>query len=217
VTTRVLLATVVLAVSAVPAAAQTLSGAAEGFNVQRRIYYQGAVYQQTGLWYGAAGAVRLGPVQVGVSGLFGTLKGDGSTQNPDVTARTTAATLLIVAAPWLALGAQVEARRFEAAAGVTTWRLIGGHVRLEPGLGLAGLRGLADASVLPASSVTGGPSLKMAVQARVGATYAPPGSLLQLRVGYRFERYDIDAVGASPARYEQYRGIIAEAGIRLGR
>jgi hypothetical protein len=90
-------------------------------------------------------------------------------------------------------------------------------VRLEPPLGLAGLRGLAYASVLPASSVTGGPSLKMAVQATARAAVAPAGSPVEFRVGYRFERYDISASGLTLERYEQFRGIVAEAGIRLGR
>jgi hypothetical protein len=38
-----------------------------------------------------------------------------------------------------------------------------------------------------------------------------------LRIGYRFERFDVEATGASPERYEQFRGLIAEAGLSLGR
>jgi len=211
-------ALVALAVGVAPVAvrAQSLTGTAEGFNLQRRVYYQGAVYQQAGVWYGAAGAVRLGPVRVALSGMMGTLSGGGAT-NPDAQMRTTAASVHIVLAPWFAVGVQAEARRFATDAGITTWRLVGGNVRLEPGLGLAGLTGVAEASVLPASSVSGGPSIGSALQATVGASYTPPGSLLVFRLGYRFERYDIGASGASPERYEQFRGIIAEAGIHLGR
>jgi hypothetical protein len=175
------------------------------------------VHEQTGLFFGGAGAVRLGPLRVGVSGLMGTLSGDGGATNPDVKVRTTAVTAHIAVAPGVLLGAQAEARRFEADAGVTAWRLIGANVRLEPGLGLAGLRALADVAVLPASSVSNGPKLKVAIQATVGASFAPRGGPLVMRIGYRFERYDIDATGASPERYEQFRGLVAEAGLSLGR
>ena len=213
---RRLLVALALGTLPLPAAAQALSGGAAGFNVQRRVFYQGAVYQQTGVWYGAAAAARLGPVRLGLSGLFGSL-GGGGTQSPDVTIRATTVTLHLAVAPWMLVGAQAEARRFEADAGVTSWRLIGANVRAEPGLGLPGLTGLADVSVLPASSVSGGPSLKMAVQATVGVGFAPAGSHLAFRLGYRFERYDISASGASSERYEQFRGIVVEAGVRLGR
>lgn len=211
-------ASLVLALGFCPigAAAQPLSGFGQAFNVERRIYYQGAVYQQTGLWYGAIGAVRLGSLQVGVSALMGTASGGGAT-SPDIQIRTTAVTLHYILAPWIALGVQAEARRFESDAGVTMWRLIGGNVRLEPGLGVAGLRGIAEISVLPASSVSGGPSLQTAMQAAIGAGFAPSGSPLDLRLVYRFERYDVAASGASPERYEQFRGIVAQVGIRLGR
>lgn len=206
----------VLCACPVGAAAQPVSGFGQAFNVERRVYYHGAVYQQTGLWYGAIGAVRLGRVQLGVSALMGTATGGGAA-SPDIQIRTTAVTLHYVTAPWIALGVQAEARRFESDAGVTMWRLIGGNIRLEPGLGVVGLRGIADLSVLPASSVSGGPSLQMAVQAAIGAGFALAGSPLDFRVVYRFERYDIAASGASPERYEQFRGVVVQAGIRLGR
>jgi hypothetical protein len=131
--------------------------------------------------------------------------------------RTTAVRVLLAVAPGIAVGVQAEARRFEADAGVTVWRLIGVNARLEPGLGLAGLRALADVSVLPASSVVNGPKLKLALQATIGASFAPRGGPLVLRIGYRFERFDVEATAQSPERYEQFRGLVAEAGIRLGR
>jgi hypothetical protein len=211
-------AALVLGLCACPigAAAQPVSGFGQAFNVERRIYYRGAVYQQTGLWYGAIGAVRLGRMQLGVSALMGTASGGGAA-SPDIQIRTTAVTLHYMAAPWIALGVQAEARRFESDAGVTMWRLIGGNVRLEPGLGVAGLRGIAEISVLPASSVSGGPSLQTAMQAAIGAGFAPARSPLDFRVVYRFERYDVAASGTSPERYEQFRGVVAQVGIRLGR
>ena len=210
-------AALVLALCASPvgAAAQPVSGVGQAFNVQRRVYYRGTVYQQTGLWYGAAGAVRLGRMQVGLSALMGTVTG-GGTASPDIQIRTTAVALHYLLAPWVALGVQAEARRFESDAGVTMWRLIGVNAHGEPGFGVAGLRGVADLSVLPASSVSGGPSLATAVQATVGAAFAPGGSPVEFRVVYRFERYDIAASGASPERYEQFRGVVAQVGIHLG-
>ena len=82
---------------------------------------------------------------------------------------------------------------------------------------MAGLRGFADVSVLPSSSVTDGPKLKVALQVAAGASYSPPRSPLRLRLGYRFERYDIEASGLTGERFEQFRGIVVEAGIGLGR
>ena len=208
-----------LAVLLAPAAAQAQkpSLTAGGFNVQRRVFLQSSVVEQTGLWVGASGTARFGKLRLGLTGLMGTLKGDGSPMNPDVKVRTTALTLGLAFVPALTVGVQVEARRFDADAGVTAWRLIGGRVRFEPALGVPGLRGLADVAVLPASSVSGGPSLKMAMEMTVGTTYSPPRGAVQMRLAYRFERFDVAAQGLAGERYEQFRGLVAEVGIRLGR
>lgn len=199
------------------ASAQWLSLTGGGFNVQRRVFLQAAVIQQTGMWISGSGAVRLGKLRIGLSGLMGTLKGDGSPSNPAIKARATALTLGIAFTPAVTVSAQVQARRFDADAGITSWRLIGGGVRFEPGLGIPGMRGLADLAVLPASSVSGGPSLKMAVETTVGLTYNPARSALQARLAYRFERFDIGAQGLAGERYEQFRGLMVEVGVRLGR
>lgn len=212
----------VLALAAVllpeAAHAQRLTLTAGGFNVQRRVYLQGSVLEQTGVWIGAGGIARLGRIRVGLTGLMGTFKGKGNDPaNADVKARTTALTVGIAFNPAVTAGVQVEGRRFEADAGTTSWRLIGVRARLEPGLGIPGLRGLADIAVLPASSVNGGPSLKTALEATIGATFAPPQSALLLRLAYRFERFDVGAQGLAAERYEQFRGLVAEVGVRLGR
>jgi hypothetical protein len=199
------------------AAAQGLAGDVGAFNVQRRLSYQSAVYEQTGVAVGLAGTAHLRFVQLRVRGLFGTLKGDGTAANPDVKLRTTTAALEFAVSPWLGLGALAEARRFEADAGITTWRLFGALARLEPGLGLPGLSGLAEFALLPAGSVSNGPKTKAALQFLVGVSYRVPRSPLQVRLGYRFERYDFEASGLSPERYEQFQGVVAEAGLRLGR
>ncbi len=207
-----------IALCAVPilAAAQEVRVAGQAFNAQRRIYYRGTVYEQTGLWYGGAGSMRLGPVRVGVGLLMGTAGGTDAA-NPSVKIRTTAVTAHYAPRPWLALGVQAEARRFESDAGVVVWRLIGANARVEPGLGVPGLRGIADISVLPASAVTGGSSLSMAVQATMGFAWSPGAGPWELRLAYRFERYDIASGSVSPERYEQFRGVIAAIGIPIGR
>ena len=210
---------VVLAAVLLPAAAhaQRLTVAAGGFNVQRRVYLQSTVLEQTAVWIGAGGTVRLGKLRVGLSGVMGTFKGDGSPANPDVKARSTAVTAQFAFTPAFMAGVQVEARRFDADAGATSWRMIGVRARFEPGLGIPGLRGLADVAVLPASSVSGGPSLKTAMEVTVGLSLAPRRSALLARLAYRFERFDVAAQGLAAERYEQFRGLVAEVGVRLGR
>jgi len=210
---------IALVAPALPGAAraQGIGGTVGGFNTQRRIYYESAVYEQTGLMYGGAGSLRLGPLLVEAGTLQGTLAGDGSTANADTKVRATTARAQIALGPWARLGAQLESRRYEADAGPTVWRLLGAAVHVEPGLSITGLRGWADVAILPASLVSGGPKLKVAMQVAVGASFSPRRSPLNLRLGYRFERYDIEASGLAGERYEQFRGIVAEAGVRLGR
>ena len=190
---------------------------AGAFNAQRRIYLQGGVLEQTGLLAGGSAVLGLGPLRVGVSGWMGTLKGDGGATNPDAKARTTSAFARVLVAPGVQVGGQYEVRRFESEAMVAVWSLMGANARLEPGLGVPGLQGLIDVSVLPASSVSEGPKLKMAVQTTVGVSFGLPRSPLSVRIAYRFERFDIEATGSSPERYEQFRGLVVEAGLRLGR
>ena len=209
-----------LAALLLPAAAhaQKLVLTGGGFNVQRRVYLQNSVLEQTGLWIGGSGTARLGKLRIGVSGLTGKFKGEaGDPANTEVKARTTAVTVQLAFTPALMAGVQAEGRRFDADAGVTSWRLIGVRARFEPALGIPGLRGLADVAVLPASSVSNGPSIKMALEAAVGVTLAPPRSPLLARLTYRFERFDIAEEGLAAERYEQFRGLTVEVGFRLGR
>ena len=211
---------VALAALLVPGAAlaQGVEGGAGAYNVQRRVWYQSAVHEQTGLLVGGGAALRLGRLRIGVDGVMGTLKAaETSAGDEDVTVRSTAVRALFAVAPALLVGVQAEARRFEADAGVTMWRLMGASLRFEPGLGREGVRALADVSVLPASSVSGGPKLTMAVEATLGVSVRLPRSPLGVRIAYRFERFDVEATGTSPERYEQFRGLVAEASLRLGR
>lgn len=197
--------------------AQGLGVGAGAFNARRRIYYQSTVHEQTGLVVSGSGVLQLGWLRVGAGGWMGTLKGDGTAINPDVKARTTSATVHVLVVPGVMLGAQYEVRRLEADVAVSVWTLMGGNVRMEPGLGAAGLRGLIDVSLLPSSSVSGGPKLSSAMQATVGVAYAPLRGALSVRLGYRVERYDVEAAGTANPRYEQFQGLIVEAGLRLGR
>ena len=208
---------VVLGLVVVPvlAEAQGLGGLA--FNARRRVYYQSAVREQTGLLVGGSGMMRLGPLEVGVGGWLGTLKGDGTALNPDAKARTTVASGLVQVVPGVMVGARYEVRRFESDVGVTVWTLMGAGVRVEPGLGAPGLRGLVEAVVLPSAAVQGGAALAAARQVTVGVSYAPPRSPLGLRLGYRVERYDVEAAPGVSARYEQFQGLVVEAGLRFGR
>ena len=211
-------AVVVLIAALIPGAAlaQGVQGMARGYNVQRRVYYQSAVHEQTGLLIGGRGSIRLGPLLLGVDGVMGTLKAAEETAgDEDVKVRSSAVRVLFAPVPSLLVGVQAEARRFEADAGVTMWRLLGANLRLEPQLGHQSLRALADVSVLPASSVANGPKLKMAVQAMIGLGVDLPRSPVGFRVYYRFERFDIEATAQSPERYEQFRGLVVEAGLRL--
>ncbi len=211
------LAALALAIVPRTARSQSLDAAAEAFNAQWRVYAQGTAFEQKGLMVGGSGGVRLGRIRIGVGGWMGTLKGEGSAASPDVKTRTTAASVLVRVLPRLDLGAQYEVRRFETALGATVWTMMGASVRLMPNLGVPGLDGMVDVSLLPSASIADGPKVSMALQTNVGVTYAPQGGRVSFRLAYRFERYDVGAVGGAGAHYEQFRGVAAGVGIRFGR
>jgi hypothetical protein len=208
-----LLGTVLVA----PLEAQGLGGGGLAYHVQHRVLYAGAVREQTGTFVGAEGSARLGPVRVGVLGLMGTLSGGNDAANPDKKVRASAVTVMLEASPRIAVGAELEAKRFESDAGVTAWRLIGGTGRVALSLGMPGLVGTAQVSYFPSASVVGGAKMGLAFRGTVGASYRSPRGPLTLSLGYRFERFDFKAVGSAPARLEQFRGVIVGAGLRLGR
>ncbi len=200
-----------------PARAQRLSGSAMGYNVQHRVLFADSVLEQTGFWFGLEGAVQLGRIRIGVSGLFGTLSGDSSATNPDRDVRVTTITAHTLVAPWAAVGLELEAKRFETDLGVTVWRLIGLNARLTPPLGGAGLRGVAELSYFASASVLDGPTMGPAMRGVFGVAYEAPRGPLVLRLAYRFERFDMKADGAATERAEQLRGVTAGVGLRLGR
>lgn len=201
-----------------PAAAQLRLSADGGlFNAQRRVLFPSGFREQTGMLLSGGAAANLGRLRLGLGGVMGTLKGDGTDANRDVAMRSSALTLHVQALPGVLVGGRFEVRRFDADGDVTMWKLMGASVRLEPGLGIEGLRAGAEVAILPSSSVSLGPKLSVARQATIGASYAPAGRPFVFRLAYRFERYDIAASGQTSERYEQFRGVVVEAGLRLGR
>jgi hypothetical protein len=209
-------AALVLGALAPPTAvsAQSLEGRAGGYVLLHRLLYHNVVYDQTGTVYGGDAAFRLGPLLLGASGWTGSLVADGAPPNGGVRVRTTAATLRVAVLPELLVGVQVEARRFASEAGVTVWRMKGWDVLFQPELGITGLRGVAEVAVLSSSAVREGPRMDVALQTTMGATYDARHLPLRLRLAYRFERYDMQSVGATDARLEQFRGLVAEVGLR---
>ncbi len=211
------------AMASSPLRAQQVGGAALVYNVQHRVLYGGAVREQTGMWLGAEGWVRTGRFQVAVRGLMGKLSGTADPANPERDVRASSLALLLQAAPWVEVGAEAEARRFESGASVAVWRLIGPVVRFRVDLGIPGLEAHADGSYFAAASVAGGTSIQPAARAAVGVRFAAPAAPVYASVGYRFERFDVaatgggGALGASADRLEQFRGVVAGIGVRLGR
>lgn len=197
--------------------AQGLSGGGMAYRVQHRVLYQGSVLEQTGTFVGGQGSVRLGPARLGVSGLMGTLGGGDDPANPEKKVRASSVTVLIEAYPGLAVGAEAEGIRFEADAGTTAWRLIGVHGQAAIGLDVPGLAGTAELSYFPSASVIDGEKITLAFRGTVGVSYDAPRGPLTLSLGYRFERFDFEASGTTPARLEQFRGVVVGAGIELGR
>ena len=218
-TARLAVAVLAAAFSFAPsrAAGQVFQGSAGSFVVQRRFSYRGEVSEQAAVLYGCEGSVRVGRVRLGVSGFAGAFGADTMAPISAVRVRTTAVTLHVAVSRDIQLGVRAEGRRFAADAGVAFWKLVGPDVRFEPEFGLTGLRGLVDVGLLRSSSVRGGAKMSSAVQTTLGATYRPPGTPLRVVLAYRFERYDIEATRVSAVRLEQFRGLVLEAGVQVGR
>lgn len=218
-TARLAVAALAVALACVPsrAAGQVFQGSAGSFAVQRRFSYRGDVSEQAAVLFGGAGSVRVGRVRLGVSGFAGTFGADSLAPISAVRVRTTAVTLHVAVSQDIELGVRAEGRRFAADVGVTLWKLVGADVRFEPEFGLTGLRGLVDVGLLGYSSVRDGAKMSSAVQTTLGAAYSPPGTPLRVVLAYRFERYDIEAGPVSVVRLEQFRGLVVEAGVQVGR
>lgn len=199
------------------ARAQSVEGEAGSYTVLRRLSYRGAVFDQSGPAYGAAGSLQVGPVRIGASGWSASLSPDGGLPNTGVRVRTTAVTLHVALNPALLVGVREETRRFSSPAGVTLWQMKGVDVLFEPDFGIPGLRGVAEVAALGASAVRGGPNLNVAVQTTMGMTYAFAGGPLRVRLAYRFERYDVAITPPEPQRFDQFRGLMLDVGVRLGR
>jgi hypothetical protein len=182
------------------------------------VLFAGTVSERTGVFVGGQGAVSLGPIRLRVSGFMGTLGAGADAATPETKLRSTSAALMLRVAPWAELGAEVEGRRFDADAGATVWKLYGAALRLTPPMGGAGLRGFADVSFFPlATAAPLEESISPAFRGTVGVSFAPGGKI-EARLGYRFERFDFAALGSGGTpRLEQFRGIVAGLGLRIGR
>ena len=203
---------------ATPLRAQSIEAGALAFNAQHRVLFAGTVSERTGMFVGGQAAASLGPIRLRVAGFMGSLGAGADAATPATKVRSTSAALLLRVGPWAELGAEVEGRRFDADAGATVWKLYGATVRLTPPMGGAGLRGFAEVSFFPlATAAPLGESLSPAFRGTVGVSFAPGGKLAA-RLGYRFERFDFaDAAGGGTPRLEQFRGIVAGLGVRIGR
>jgi hypothetical protein len=196
------------------AVGQVFEGSVGAFAVQRRFAYRGEVTEQAALFFGGEGSVRVGRLRLGVSGLSGTLPADSLAPVSEVRVRSTALALHVAVSRDIQLGVHAEGRRLVADAGVTYWKLVGPDVRFEPQFGIAGLRGFVEVGVLGSSAVRDGPRMSSAVQTTLGATFAPPGTPLQVVLAYHFERYDIAATRYGAERLEQFRGLVFNIGVR---
>lgn len=208
-------AVVLLLAAAQPAAAQSLGGSLTVYNVQHRVLFQSAVSEGSGMFLGAQGWAGVGPLRVVLSSQMGSLGASTDSANGSTKVRVTSVAALLRLARWAEIGGQIEARRFDADAGVSVWRLMGATARFTPPMG-AGLAGLIEASMFPSASVTNGPKISPALSGTVAVTYGVPGKPLEARIGYRFERFDFSG-GTGADRFEQFRGIVAGIGLRLGR
>ena len=202
-------------VAPAPARAQAVDATLGPYALQRRFEYHGDVYDQAGTAFGAGGTVSWRRLSLGAEGWSGALTGHGGLPNGDVRVRTTAASLHLALTSAIRVGLRVETRRFASEAGVAIWELKGWDILFHPELGLPGLQGIAEVAILSSSTVREGPKLDVALQTTMGITYAAGFAPLLFRLAYRFERYDLSVSGASAERLEQFRGVVAEAGVRL--
>lgn len=210
---------VALGCAATQARAQGVRLEASGLaqRVQYLVRYQGVTEEQTGIWAGGEARALLGPLMLRVGTVVGTLSG-GAAASTERKVRSTTAELGVRAGEWLTVGVGALVRRFETGAGVTTWGLLGGTVRLAPELGFRGMRAVLEASAYPVRKSGSGTSIATASRAEAGVAWAPAHNPLQVRLGYRMERVDFAAPsGGGTARLEQYRGVVLGLGFALGR
>jgi hypothetical protein len=211
----------ILEVWVVPLRAQNtgagIAGAALAQRVQYRLRYAGGIHDQSGTWLAAEGMAHLGLVFIRTSLASGALSGDTSAVNPDRTFRVTSLSIGIRPTAWLEFGPDVMARRVESSASTVIWRLLGGHLGIALPLGLEGLAGTATGTYYASRAVTGDEKLNLALTGELGVSFAPPGIVMMLRISYRFERYDFDALGGNQPRLEQARSLVAGVGLSLRR
>lgn len=195
-----------------------LEGSGLAYNAQLVVRYQGELQKQTGTLLGASGSAQAGPITLIVGGFTGTLRPSAATpSNPGRSARTTWVGLYVRPAPFIAVGGEAEARRYETAVGTAWVRLIGVSASVTLPTGVPRLAGTASLDYLPLSSASGSDTLSVAVRGTFGLSYSPAALPILVHVAYRIERFDFKAVGGQPRRLEQLDGIVVGAGLRIGR
>ncbi len=195
-----------------------ISGSGLAYPAQLVVRYQGELLRQTGTLFGASGSAELGPTTLVMGTLAGTLRPSTATaSDPERSVRTTWVAVYLRPASLVALGGEVEARRYETVAGVAWARLIGASAMVTLPLGVAGLTGGVVLDYLPLSSASGADSVSAAVRGTFGLMYSAAGLPVFIHLAYRIERFDFKGAGTHPQRLEQFDGIIAGAGLRIGK
>jgi hypothetical protein len=209
---------VALGCVAAPAWAQGIRLEASGLaqRVQYRMRYQNVIEEQTGIWVGGEARALLGPAVLRIGTVFGTLSGGAAARPVERSVRTTTAEIGVHTGEWLTVAASALVRRFETDAGVTTWGLLGGTVRLDPELGFRGVRAVLSGVVYPVRKSGSGTAIAAANSAEAGVALARGRFRAQLT--YRVERMDFEAPSSGgTARLEQFRGVVLGLGFALER
>ncbi|HEY3278866.1 MAG TPA: hypothetical protein VGJ83_00015 [Gemmatimonadales bacterium] len=208
-----LVAVLVLAARSSPAQRVEVTGFGLVAGPRSAVLHEGVRETVEGVWLGAVLEVKVGRVLVSGTGLRGTLdpvanavRRDGGEQG-----------VLVRFEPRAGFGveAMYTARAFRSAVGYQRWDILGVGAWVSVPLGDPALRAHARASYLPAVRVSGQPSPNVALAAEVGASATPRGTPLQIRLTYRFERFDFP--GQPTARLEEFDRIALEVGYRMRR
>lgn len=198
--------------------AVAVSGSALAYQAEYLLRFEGAVQEQSGTLLGGEGALRIRRFRLLARGFTGTLApSDQDPANPRRQVRVSEASLQFTPVRSLSFGADVAARRYVTNVGTTLWRLVGASAGLSQNLGTSALVATADIAVYPLAKVTNDAKLRVAMRAVCGLQVAPGSGRFVLQLAYRFERFDFEGLGNTPARLDQMQAIAAGIGVRLGR
>ncbi len=201
---------IALGVLATPLAAQSsLSGGGLLYTVQYGV--RGSPVVRTGTWVGGGGTGRVGVLSLTIRGVSGTLTSSAS--SPQSTVHLTEVSVRVHPAPWLALGGEAEALRFETSGTTALWRLYGVGASVSAGIGAEGLAAVAEAALFPGTNLIPQDSVDQPGRVEVGLRYAPPRAHVEMQFTYRLERFPFKTTRTP----ERLAGLVASFGVRLGR